>query len=102
MSKKFTQTSYKLKSPQRLVAGSTMVRSAQFNDYIDTYRVVGNSNFWLATGSSTVTAQSSAGNTTSTFHIAGVTEYINANGRYASVIAESSTAGIVSIAEAVQ
>lgn len=95
MSLKFTQTSYKLEDKQTIAATSTAaVLSSQFGDYIETYRVAPAVDCWIATGSSAVTAQSSAGNTTSSLFFAGIPEYINTNDRYFSILPSNSSGSI--------
>ena len=81
MGLKFHQTSYTLKDPIRVAAGSTSVLSAQIIDDIEVVRVAGNIDFWLSHGSSTVVAGSSVGSG-STYHPAGVVEYINTTDRF--------------------
>ena len=102
MSKKFMQTSYKsAEGSQKVSMSSTAaVLSSQTGDYIETYRVVGNVDYWLASGSSTVSA-SSTGASDSWFFPAGVPEYINTHERYFSVIANGSS-GFVNITEVTQ
>jgi len=101
MGMKFYQTSYTYAGTQRIVAGSTSVLSAQTADDIETYRIAPNVDVWMNHGSSTVTAQSSVGQTTSTFHPAGVVEYFNTQDRFFAIINDSS-AGFVSLTEATQ
>jgi len=103
MSSKFRQTSYTFLGTQRVdVANSTAVLSAQTADDMYITRIVGNADFWMAHGSSTVTAQSSVAQTTSTFHPADVVEYFNTRDRFFSVITDTSTAAFVNITEITQ
>lgn len=96
-------TSYALKNPQRLaVSNSAATRSTQTSDYIYVYRLAPSADVWGAWGSSTITAQTSAGNTTSFFFPSGNEYYINTNMRYFSFRTVSSTAAFVNIAEATQ
>ena len=101
MGMKFYQTSYTYAGTQRVNAGSTSVLSAQTADDIEVLRIAPNVDVWLNSGSSTVTAQSSVGNTTSTFHPAGVVEYFNTQDRFFAVIADSAV-GFVSLTEITQ
>jgi hypothetical protein len=101
MGMKFYQTSYTYVGTQRIAAGSTSVLSAQTADDIETYRIVPTVDVWMNHGSSTVTAQSSVGQTTSTFHPAGVVEYFNTQDRYFAIKANSST-GLVNLTEVTQ
>ena len=103
MGSKFRQTSYTFAGTQRVaVANSTTVLSAQIADDIETIRIVGSADFWMNSGSSTVTAQSSVAQTTSTFHPADVVEYFNTQDRFFAVITDSSTAAFVNITEITQ
>ena len=103
MGSKFRQTSYTFVGTQRVaVANSSAVLSAQTANNVEMIRMVGNADFWMASGSSAVTAQSSVAQTTSTFHPADVVEYFNTQDRFFSVITEISTAAFVNITEITQ
>ena len=101
MGMKFYQTSYTYAGSQRIAAGSTSVLSAQTADDVETLRIAPTVDVWMNHGSSTVTAQSSVGQVTSTFHPAGVVEYFNTKDRFFAVIANSST-GLVNLTEITQ
>jgi len=102
MGRKFHQTSYSYEAgTQRINAQSTSNRSAQIADDIETLRIAPNVDVWMNTGSSSVVANSSVGQTTSTFHPAGVVEYFNTQDRFIHVIAQSTT-GFVNIVEITQ
>lgn len=101
MGLKFYQTSYTYAGTQRINAQSTSNRSAQIADDIETIRIAPSVDVWVNSGSSTVTAQSSVGQTTSTFHPAGVVEYFNTQDRFFHIKANSST-GFVGLTEITQ
>jgi len=102
MGMKFHQTSYAYPATQRIAATSTgAVLSAQTREDIESYRIVSNVDMWMNHGSSTVTAQSSAGQTTSTFHPAGVVEVFNTQDRFFSVVAEGAS-GFTNLTEVTQ
>jgi hypothetical protein len=100
-SRKFIQTSYGLLDSQKLDVSSTAaVRSSQFTDHIDLYRIVSDVPIYFAAGSSTVSA-SSTGASDSRYLPANLVEYVNSNKRYFSVLADSSS-GSVNITEVTQ
>ena len=102
MGMKYYQTSYAIENPLRVnVTSTASVLSSQIADDIETVRVVGNVDFWLTKGSSTITAGSSVGSGCS-FHPAGVVEYINTQKKRFFAVEANSSSGFVCIAEVTQ
>jgi hypothetical protein len=102
MGQRNEETSYAFKTCQKIAVNSTAATlSSQANDYINVYRIVASADVWGEWGSSTVTAQSSAG-TDSVFFPAYVPEYISTNKRYFSFISETSTSAFVNLCEGTQ
>ena len=108
MAEKFTQTSYYpdfdgANGIQKLTVNSTAATlSSAMGANIELFRLVGDAAFWYKTGSSLVTAASSAGGK-SVYVPAATPEYFNTKKKtFVSVIMDTSTAAFVNVTQMTQ